>query len=79
LALSSGLEIISMIRETVKIRPRSPPFQRLEGRLFCPVCGSPLQYVKAGNKRVLNALIQNAHLLEFSLLGSVNHVWFLKP
>ena len=47
----NGKEIISMIRETIKIRPRSPPLQRLEGRLFCPVCGSPLQYLKAGNKR----------------------------
>jgi len=40
-----------MIRETVKIRPRSPPLHRLVGRLLCPVCGSPLQYVKGGNKR----------------------------
>jgi len=51
LALSSGLEIISKINECVKKRPRSPPLHRLVGRLFCPVCGSPLQYLKAGNKR----------------------------
>jgi len=40
-----------MINETVKIRPRSPPLHRLVGRLLCPVCGSPLQYVIGGNKR----------------------------
>gem|GEM_PF-7000179 len=45
---SSSLEIISRIREVLKVRPRNPPFRYL--KLYCPVCGGPLRYSRSANK-----------------------------